>query len=37
MRIYEQNWMQVEAALRREECAVLPFGSTEQHTNLSLN
>ena len=37
MRIYEQNWMQVEAALRREDRAVLPLGSTEQHANLSLS
>lgn len=36
MRIYEQNWMQVEAALRREDRAVLPLGSTEQHAYLSL-
>ena len=36
MRIFEQNWMQVEANLRREDRAVLPLGSTEQHAYLSL-
>ncbi len=36
MRIYEQNWMQIEASLRREDRAVLPLGSTEQHAFLSL-
>ena len=36
MRITEQNWMQVEASLQREDRAVLPLGSTEQHAYLSL-
>src|SRR5512146_1289557 len=36
MRIFEQNWMQVEARLEREVRAVLPLGSTEQHAYLSL-
>jgi creatinine amidohydrolase len=36
MRIYAQNWMQLEAILRREDRAVLPLGSTEQHAFLSL-
>jgi creatinine amidohydrolase len=36
MRINEQNWMQVEARLRRDKRAVLPLGSTEQHAYLSL-
>ena len=36
MRIFEQNWMQVEANLRHEDRAVLPLGSTEQHAWLSL-
>lgn len=36
MRICEQNWMQVEANLRREDRIVLPLGSTEQHAYLSL-
>ena len=36
MRIYQRNWMQVEANLRHEDRAVLPLGSTEQHAHLSL-
>jgi len=36
MRIFEQDWMQVEANLQREDRAVLPLGSTEQHAYLSL-
>ena len=36
MRIFDQNWMQVEANLARETRAVLPLGSTEQHAHLSL-
>jgi creatinine amidohydrolase len=36
MRIFEQNWMQVEAKLQHEDRAVLPLGSTEQHACLSL-
>ncbi len=36
MRIYDQNWMQVEAGLQCEDRAVLPLGSTEQHAHLSL-
>ncbi|MBP2671065.1 MAG: Creatinine amidohydrolase, partial [candidate division NC10 bacterium] len=36
MRIFEQNWMQVEKNLARESRAVLPLGSTEQHAHLSL-
>jgi creatinine amidohydrolase len=30
------NWMQVEACLRRDDRAVLPLGSTEQHSYLKL-
>lgn len=30
------NWMQVEAYLQRDDRAVLPLGSTEQHSYLSL-
>jgi creatinine amidohydrolase len=30
------NWMQVEAYLKRDDRAVLPLGSTEQHSYLSL-
>jgi creatinine amidohydrolase len=36
MRIADQNWMQVESSLQREDRAVLPLGSTEQHAYLSL-
>jgi creatinine amidohydrolase len=36
MKIYEQNWMQVEARLPHEGRVVLPLGSTEQHAYLSL-
>ena len=36
MRIAELNWMQVEEYLGRERRIVLPLGSTEQHSYLSL-
>jgi creatinine amidohydrolase len=36
MRIAEMNWMQVEQYLARDDRAVLPVGSTEQHAFLSL-
>ena len=36
MRIADMNWMQVEGYLRRDDRAVLPLGSTEQHAYLSL-
>jgi len=36
MRIADLNWMQVEELLGREDRAVLPVGSTEQHAYLSL-
>ena len=36
MRITEMNWMQVEAYLRSDDRAVVPIGSTEQHSYLSL-
>lgn len=36
MRIAESNWMQVEAYLARDDRAVVPLGSTEQHAYLSL-
>ena len=36
MRIAEMNWMQVEAYLRHDDRCILPFGSTEQHAQLSL-
>ncbi|RJQ57850.1 MAG: creatininase family protein [Desulfobacteraceae bacterium] len=37
MRISEMNWMQIEAYLQRDDRAVLPLGSTEQHGYLSLS
>ncbi|HEX5352911.1 MAG TPA: creatininase family protein [Rhodanobacteraceae bacterium] len=36
MKIRDMNWSQVEAWLKRDDRAVLPIGSTEQHANLSL-
>jgi creatinine amidohydrolase len=36
MRARDLNWMQVEAYLERDDRAVLPLGSTEQHAYLSL-
>lgn len=36
MRIAEQNWMQVESLLERDDRAVLPIGCVEQHAYLSL-
>jgi len=36
MRIRDMSWMQVEAQLARDDRAVLPIGSTEQHATLSL-
>jgi creatinine amidohydrolase len=36
MKIKDMNWMQVEAYLKRDDRAVLPVGSTEQHAQLSL-
>jgi creatinine amidohydrolase len=36
MRIADMNWMQVEEYLKRDDRAVLPLGSTEQHGYLSL-
>jgi creatinine amidohydrolase len=36
MRIGDMNWMQVEEYLRRDDRAVLPLGSTEQHSYLRL-
>ena len=36
MRIKDMNWMQVEDYLKRDNRAVLPIGSTEQHAQLSL-
>jgi creatinine amidohydrolase len=36
VKIAEMNWAQVEAYLARDQRAVLPVGSTEQHAGLSL-
>ncbi len=36
MKISEMNWLQVEAYLERDDRAVVPLGSTEQHAYLSL-
>jgi creatinine amidohydrolase len=36
MRIVDMNWRQVESYLRRDDRAILPIGSTEQHAGLSL-
>ena len=36
MRIADMNWMQVEEHVKRDQRAVLPLGSTEQHGLLSL-
>lgn len=36
MRIADMNWMQVEQHVKRDQRAVLPVGSTEQHAYLSL-
>jgi hypothetical protein len=37
VRIRDCNWMKVEEYLRRDDRAVLPLGSTEQHSYLSLS
>jgi creatinine amidohydrolase len=36
VRIAERNWRDIEDYLRRDDRVVLPFGSTEQHAQLSL-
>jgi len=36
VRIADMNWMQVEQYLKRDDRAVLPLGSTEQHSYLRL-
>lgn len=36
VRISDMNWMQVEDYLKRDDRAVLPLGSTEQHSHLRL-
>jgi creatinine amidohydrolase len=35
--VSEMNWSQVEAYLQRDDRAILPLGSTEQHAGLSLS
>ena len=37
MKITESNWFEVEAWLEKDDRAVLPLGSTEQHAYLSLS
>jgi creatinine amidohydrolase len=37
MRVSEMNWMMAEEYLKRDDRAVLPLGSTEQHAYLSLS
>src|SRR6267143_3352046 len=37
MRVSEMNWMMAENYLKRDDRAVLPLGSTEQHAYLSLS
>lgn len=37
MKIAEMNWGQVEAYLKRDDRAIVPLGSTEQHSFLSLS
>ena len=36
MKIHDMNWMQVEEYLKKDNRAVLPIGSVEQHAQLSL-
>lgn len=37
MNVSQMNWIQIEAYLQRDDRAVLPLGSTEQHAGLSLS
>lgn len=37
MRVAEMNWMQIEAYLEKNDLAIVPLGSTEQHAYLSLS
>ena len=37
MNVSAMNWSQVEAYLQRDDRAILPLGSTEQHAGLSLS
>src|SRR3954463_14297464 len=36
MKLFDLNWMQLEAHLERDDRIVLPLGSVEQHAYLSL-
>jgi creatinine amidohydrolase len=36
MRFWERNWMQIEEYLRLDDRVLIPLGSTEQHSYLSL-
>ncbi|MDQ3396820.1 MAG: creatininase family protein [Deinococcota bacterium] len=36
MKLYDRNWMQIEASLAKDDRGVVPLGSTEQHAYLSL-
>ncbi len=37
MKVSDMNWSQVEDWLKRDDLAILPLGSTEQHAGLSLS
>jgi creatinine amidohydrolase len=37
MKISDMNWFQVEAYLKKNDLAIVPLGSTEQHGGLSLS
>ena len=37
MKIAEMNWLQVESYLRNDDRTIVPLGSTEQHSYLSLS
>ena len=37
MKISEMNWQQLENWLQKDDRAILPLGSTEQHAFLSLS
>jgi creatinine amidohydrolase len=36
VRLWDNNWMQIEEYLRHDDRVVVPIGSTEQHGFLSL-
>ncbi len=37
MKVAEANWFQIEDYLKRDDRAIVPLGSTEQHAHLSLS